>query len=152
MCSRERPNPKKQLAEAVKAAKASKPAKYRNKKTVVDGITFDSKREAERWLQLRALQASGAIFELRRQVRYEYMLVALKSSISLPDSIDDIPRVQAGRVRSYVADFVYWTDDGMVVEDVKPETKPGKKPYRTKEYKAKKKIVEALYGIKITEV
>lgn len=45
--------------------------KYRNTKTVVDGITFDSKREAARWTELRLLERAGHVRDLERQVVYE---------------------------------------------------------------------------------
>lgn len=43
--------------------------KYHNKKTVVDGRTFDSKKEAERYDELLLLQRAGAITDLSRQVK-----------------------------------------------------------------------------------
>lgn len=45
--------------------------KYHNKKTVVDGITFDSKREAARWHELKLLERAGHIRDLERQVSFE---------------------------------------------------------------------------------
>jgi hypothetical protein len=45
--------------------------KYRNKKTVLDGITFDSMREANRWRELCLLQKAGHIRDLERQVSFE---------------------------------------------------------------------------------
>ncbi|MBS6476088.1 MAG: DUF1064 domain-containing protein, partial [Clostridiales bacterium] len=44
--------------------------KYRSKKTTVDGITFDSRREAARWQELKLLERAGSITELERQVSY----------------------------------------------------------------------------------
>ena len=40
---------------------ASKPSKYRNVKTVVDNLTFDSQKEANRYVELKLLQAAGEI-------------------------------------------------------------------------------------------
>lgn len=79
-------------------------SKYGNRKTVLDGITFDSKREATRWQQLKLLERGGLISGLERQVKYEL-----------------IPKQAGERAVSYYADFVY-TDKqtGLtVVEDVK---------------------------------
>ena len=45
--------------------------KYGNKKTVVDGITFDSRKEAKRYQELKLLEKAGEIKDLRRQVKYE---------------------------------------------------------------------------------
>jgi hypothetical protein len=46
-------------------------SKFNNRKTVVEGYTFDSGKEAARWLELRLLEKAGAIMELRRQVRVD---------------------------------------------------------------------------------
>lgn len=103
--------------------------KYNNRKTVVDGITFDSKREATRWQQLRLLERGGLIADLDRQVKYEL-----------------IPKQPGERAVSYYADFVY-TDKqtGLtVVEDVKG--------YRTREYVLKRKLLHWVHGIRIVEV
>ena len=45
--------------------------KYRNKKVEVDGILFDSKKEANRYMELKLLEKAGEITDLKRQVRYE---------------------------------------------------------------------------------
>lgn len=42
--------------------------KYSAQRITVDGITFDSKREAKRWAELKLLETAGDICELRRQV------------------------------------------------------------------------------------
>src|SRR5258708_2708731 len=44
---------------------------YGNRKTVRGGLTFDSKKEADRWNELLMLEKAGEIIDLRRQVRYE---------------------------------------------------------------------------------
>jgi hypothetical protein len=63
-------------------------SKYRNVKTEVDGIKFDSKKEATRYGQLRLLEKAGLIGNLRLQVQYPLIVHGVK-------------------VGSYVADFVY---------------------------------------------
>ncbi len=81
-----------------------KQSKYRSKKTVVDGISFDSKKEAGRFLELMMLQRGGQIQNLRRQVKFE--IVPKKNGVK--------------RTRFYIADFVYERPDGKkVIEDVK---------------------------------
>lgn len=45
--------------------------KYRNKKVIVDGISFDSKKEAARYKELRMLERTGIISALRLQVPFE---------------------------------------------------------------------------------
>ena len=44
--------------------------KYRSKRTVVDGITFDSKKEANRYCELKLLEKSGEIKNLELQKKY----------------------------------------------------------------------------------
>ena len=103
--------------------------KYRNRKTEIDGIVFDSKREAQRYAELQLLQRAGKIRDLSMQVEFEL-----------------IPKQDGERACEYKADFVYhMADTGkMVVEDVK-----GK---RTREYIIKRKLMLWRHGIKIVEV
>lgn len=105
--------------------------KYKNKKTVVDGITFDSKAEAIRYEQLRRDEILGHIQKLELQKRYILCKGRWKST-GKPYSI------------TYKADFAYLRDGEIVVEDVKG--------FRTVEYKMKKKMLMSLYGIEITEI
>lgn len=95
--------------------------KYFAKKTVVDGITFDSKWEAERFMQLKLLERAREISDLQRQVRFTLQ----ESFISHGHKIRPI---------EYVADFMYKQNDKIIVEDTKsPAT-------RTPEYMIKKKL------------
>jgi hypothetical protein len=104
--------------------KPVKPNKYNAKKTEVDGIVFDSKKEAARYSTLKILQAAGKIDRLDRQVEFELF-------------------IHHTSVGFYRADFVYTEDGKLVVEDVK-----GKK---TDLYQFKKKVFEVLYNVKIRE-
>lgn len=107
-------------------------SKYHAKKTTVDGITFDSEREAYRYLTLKGMEADGLIGDLRRQVRYE-----------LVPAFDVDGRHY--RPVYYVADFVY-TDKETgkeVVEDVKG--------MRTDVYRLKSKLFAKRYGKSIKE-
>lgn len=105
-------------------------SKYHAKKTVVDGITFDSRKEADRYLVLKGMEEDGSIEGLRRQVRYEL-----------------IPAFDVDgkhyRPVSYVADFVYREDGREVVEDVKG--------VRTDAYRLKSKLFARRYGMSIKE-
>jgi len=102
-------------------------SKYHAKKTVVDGITFASKREATRYTELKLMQRAGVISDLRRQVKYEL-----------------IPKQQGERAVSYIADFVYTEGGQTVAEDVKG--------VRTPVYKIKKKLMLWRHGVRIREV
>lgn len=105
-------------------------SKYHAKKTMVDGITFDSRREADRYLVLKSMEEDGTIENLRRQVRYE-----------LVPAFD----VDGKHYRPvyYVADFVYVEDGKEVVEDVKG--------MRTDVYRLKSKLFARRYGKVIKE-
>lgn len=105
-------------------------SKYHAKRTTVDGITFDSKREADRYLVLKSMEEDGAIEDLRRQVRYELMPAF---------DVDG----KHYRPVFYVADFVYMEDGEEVVEDVKG--------MRTDTYRLKSKLFARRYGKAIRE-
>lgn len=105
-------------------------SKYHARKTTVDGLTFDSKREANRYLVLKGMEEDGLIENLRRQVRYELVPAF---------DVDD----RHYRPVYYVADFVYVKDGKEVVEDVKG--------MRTDVYKLKSKLFARRYGMSIKE-
>ncbi len=120
-----------------------KPNKYKNRKTEVNGITFDSAKEANRYKELLLLQRSGTIRNLRLQPQF-----------TLTEGYKDAETGESVRALRYIADFSYEICDGnsaesperwkVVVEDVK-----GKK---TKEYNIKKKLMLNNKGIRIHEV
>lgn len=121
-------------------------SKYNAHKTEVDGIKFDSRKEARRWEELMALAEAGEITELERQVPFK-----LTPTIREPDKTGPRGGIIHGKVIErpsfYVADFVYKDADGnKVVEDVKsPAT-------RTPVYVLKRKLMLAIYHIRIREV
>ena len=102
--------------------------KYGARKTTVDGITFDSKHEAEIWCELKLMERAGIIKDLERQVRIEL-----------------IPKTSKFRATYYVADFKYYDNRERrpVIMDAKG--------VRTKEYMIKKKLLYWRYGIEIKE-
>ena len=103
-------------------------SKYGNRKVTLYGMTFDSKKEAERYLFLRSEQLEGRIRDLCCQVSFEI-----------------IPRVGKEREVKYIADFTYRDKDGnIVVEDVKG--------FKTDVYKLKKKLMLWRFGIEVKEV
>ena len=110
--------------------------KYRSHKTEVDGIVFDSKKEAERYTELHALEKLGLISNLERQKRY----------LLIPSQKDPETGKVLERPCYYIADFVYvLTKTGeIVVEDAKG--------VRTPVYKIKKKLMLERYGIQVREV
>ena len=117
--------------------------KYKAKKTVLDGITFDSKKEADRYAELKLLLKSGEITDLRMQVEYELIPTQYAPPITTPRGKEKRGRVLERAVK-YKADFVYNENGVEVVEDVKG--------FRTKEYIIKRKLLLWRYGIQIKEV
>lgn len=111
-------------------ALAARGSKYNAKKTVVDGIEFDSAKEAKRYAKLRALEDAGKIQGLRLQVPFEL----------LPSFECDGVKY---RGMKYVADFVYYRDGKVVVEDCKG--------FKTAEYKLKKKLMAYINHVNIKE-
>jgi hypothetical protein len=120
--------------------------KYNNRKIHVDGLTFDSKREYDRWLDLLRMQENGDIDGLKRQVEY-ILLPAIKSvtPVQLKTKVKMVERTVQQPIR-YYADFVYNQDGKEVVEDVKisPKMIPA-------EYKIKKKMLRYFYDKEISE-
>lgn len=109
-------------------------SKYNARKTTVDGITYDSRKEAQRAQELRLMLRAGIISNLREQVPYEL----------IPAQKNEYGKV-IERAVVYKADFVYDDEKGKtVVEDTKG--------VRTKEYVIKRKLMLYEYGIRIREV
>lgn len=104
--------------------------KYNNVKTEIDGIIFDSKKEANRYLELKILERAGAVRCLEIQVPFNI-------------AVNDV------KICTYKADFTYQRkkilDDGWeyIVEDVKG--------VKTPIYNLKKKLMFACFKIKILE-
>lgn len=113
----------------------------------MDGSVFDSKHEYQRWNELLMLEKSGKIQGLIRQVKFElvpaqvetYERISQKTGRMLQDGRRCIEQAV-----NYVADFVYWEDGKMVVEDAKG--------LRTEGYIIKRKLMLARHGIRIREV
>ena len=128
--------------------RTAKKNKYNAKKVSVDGIEFDSKKEARRYQELLLLQKAGEIYMLERQKVYE-LLPAQRE----PDTVGKRGGVIKGklleRAVEYVADFVYTDKNGKtVVEDVKGFREGG--AYAV--FVLKRKLMLYRYGIKIIEV
>lgn len=105
--------------------------KFRAKKTTVDGIEFDSQKEATRYSELSAMQKAGLIRNLQIQPEFEL-----------------IPKCGKERPARYHADFSYVDNNTgeTVVEDVKSRAT------KTKDYRLRRKIMNWRYDIQIREV
>jgi Protein of unknown function (DUF1064) len=96
----------------------------------VDGITFDSKREATRYATLKLLERAGKIEDLRLQQKFPV-------------------EIKGKHYTTWTADFVYW-DCALgreVIEDVKSSGTA-----KDASYRLRKKAAELSHGIKIDEV
>lgn len=102
--------------------------KYHNRKVTVDGITFDSVKEASRYQELKMLERAGEITALVRQVKIEL-----------------IPKTKLYRACYYIPDFTYFDKrvQKTIYEDVKG--------MKTKEYLLKRKLLYWRHGIEILE-
>lgn len=123
-------------------------SKYGNRKTMVDGITFDSKKEANRFRELQLLERAGKITALQRQVKYVLIPTQREFSNEIYKKGAHQGHFKPGKVLekecSYIADFAYIQDGAYVVEDTKG--------VRTEAYKIKRKLMLERYGIQIKEV
>lgn len=119
--------------------------KYHSKKVEADGIVFDSKKEAKRWLELSLFEKAGVISDLQRQVKY--VLIPAQRE---PDTVGARGGIKKGKVIekecAYIADFVYkdLTLNETVVEDTKG--------FKTKDYIIKRKLMLHVHGIRIKEI
>lgn len=108
-------------------------SKYCSRKVIIDGIKFDSKKEGNRYLELKLLLKAKKIRDLELQKKFE-----LQPKYKINN--------KTIRAISYIADFVYWdiSKNEMIIEDTKG--------FKTEVYKLKKKLFEYKYGIEIKEV
>lgn len=113
-----------------------KRSKFFSKKVIVEGIKFDSKKEANTYLKLKELEKKGKIKDLELQKEY-----VLQEKFKLNN--------KTRRAITYKSDFTYKTteDDKLHVVDVKS-------PYTAKDkvYRIKKKMFEYRYGIELEEI
>jgi len=114
-------------------------------KRVADGILFDSIKEKRRYIDLKLLEKAGEISRLERQRSFTIIPSVYFSKNDLRYSFDkdDKSYVCVRRSERYVADFVYWENGKLVIEDCKG--------FKTKEYKRKKKSMKQVFNITILE-
>lgn len=106
-------------------------SKYGAKKVTVNGITFDSRKEANRYIELSSLEKVGKVSDLQCQVKFE-----LIPSQRLHGKVVE-------RAVNYIADFVYIENGQKVVEDTKG--------FKTPEYIIKRKLMLWVHKIKVKE-
>lgn len=111
-----------------------KESKYHSKKVKVDGIEFDSKKEAKRYQELKILKSAGVIECLELQKVFELQPSFKKNG-------------KTYRKITYKADFSYFDNEKgkYIIEDVKG--------FKTEVYKLKKKMFEYKFkDIEIKEI
>lgn len=120
--------------------------KYHNSAVIVDGISFQSRKEARRWRELKLMESAGMIHGLTRQKKF--VLIPAQRE---PDTVGKRGGKHKGKLIerevAYYADYSYYDKEGNeVVEDVKsPAT-------RTKDYVVKRKMMLYVHGIRIREI
>lgn len=110
--------------------------KFHAKRMQVGDVWFDSKREAGRFVELKYLEKAGEIYDLALQPSFD---------LHVSPRWNPSERIKVGR---FTADFQYRDrrDSALHIEDVKS------KPTRTEAYRLRKRMVEAEYGVTISEV
>jgi len=111
------------------------PQKYGNRKIEVDGVRFDSRKEANRYQELLLLEAGGAIEDLTPHPRYE-----------LQPAFRDARGWKHPAI-TYVADFSYLeiNDPSAVVGTLVVEDVKGGKGTQTEVFRIKAKLFRFRY-------
>ena len=121
--------------------------KYNARQVAIGDDVFDSKKEAKRFLMLKQMEREGKIFDLQRQVKF--VLIPAQRE---PDKTGPKGGVIKGKTIekecSYIADFKYTTETGIVVEDVKGYKRGG--AYSV--FSIKRKLMLKEYGIRVKEI
>lgn len=100
---------------------------------MADGMTFDSRKEYNRFCELALLEKAHQIQDLQMQVRFELIPSQKVNG-------------RTERAVTYIADFCYWENGHKVVEDVKS------KATKTPQYILKRKMMLYFYGIEVREI
>lgn len=111
-----------------------KRSKYGNHKVSVDGMTFDSKREYQRYCELQMLEKAGKIEALQRQVAFDLLPAVTING-------------KTKRAVKYVCDFFYKEDGKEIIEDVKSQITSKNPLFRLKAH-----ILMYVHGRQIKEV
>ena len=117
-----------------KLVKKTKSSKFSNIKSEIDGYKFDSKKESEFYGSLKIKKQAGLIKDFKMQVPYEII-------------VNNI------RIANYFLDFLVENNDGSFdYIDIKGKDSKTNKFVKTGVFALKKRLVEAIYGIKISMV
>ena len=110
-------------------------SKYKSSKTIINGITFDSKKEGRRYEELLLMQKAGIISHLKLQPTFELQPTFKKNGVTF-------------RAIKYIADFQYMENGKTIIEDVKASAS-----FKTDVYKIKRKMFEYFFpNLEIREI
>lgn len=121
----------------------SKKGKYGSVKKTVDGIKFDSKKEADRYCELKLLERCGSIEQLELQKKF--VLIPAQYENPLAENKKDRGKC-IEQACTYKADFYYF--DKLTNQYCCEDTKG----FKTKDYIIKRKLMLYVHGIRIIEV
>lgn len=117
-----------------KIANKTKSSKFGNVKSEIDGHKFDSKKESEFYGSLKLKKQAGLIKDFKMQVPYNIV-------------VNNI------HIANYFLDFEVENNDGTIEYiDIKGKDKKTNKFIKTGVFALKKRLVEAIYGIKISMI
>ena len=128
---------RREILKQSEKPKAAKRNKFNAQKVEFDGMTFDSKKEHKRYIELKAMQQRGEIFGLEHHTKFE---LAPKTKLE--------GEKRAKPALRYFADFTYYIITGeYIVEDVKSEATRKKDSYRNKKH-----LMKTVLNIDVREV
>lgn len=148
------PNARKQILKQIredelrKLEKQNTASKYNSQKVEYEGEWYASQKELDRWLQLKLLERTGKITDLKKQVPFLLIPAQYEPSTEVYTRGKKEGQPKQGKCIEqsvvYNADFVYIENGKQVVEDTKG--------MRTKDYIIKRKLMLYVHGIRIAEL
>ncbi len=128
---------REEILKLSRQPKTVKRNKFNASKVECDGMTFDSKKEYKRYIELKAMQQRGEITGLQHHTKFE---LAPKTKLEGEN--------RAKPALRYFADFTYYNAVGQyIVEDVKSAATRKKDSYRNKKH-----LMKTVLNIDVREV
>ena len=131
--------------------------KLNNQKVTIDGIEFASKKEGNRYCELKLLQRAGKIQNLEIQKKYELIPAQYEEvptgeyyKVGEKKGLPKTKQVCVEQSVHYIADFVYSDGEKTIVEDVKGFRDTSSSTYA--KFVLKRKLMLYIHGIKVKEV
>ena len=128
---------RREILKQSNKTKTAKRNKFNAQKIELDGMTFDSKKEHKRYIELKAMQQRGEIFGLEHHTKFE---LAPKTKLE--------GEKRAKPALRYFADFTYYNiTSEYIVEDVKSAA-----TRKLASYRNKKHLMKTVFNIDVREV